>query len=86
MRYIRSEATLPQVRESLTTYSQPLQAVTVVIRFSKVGRVRVDIDFHHWSSHCCVPLDVKPASTQLSVTLERDGQIDGSGAMQRNSG
>ena len=39
VRYIRSEATLPQVRESLTTYSQPLQAVTVVIRFSKVGRV-----------------------------------------------
>ena len=41
MRYIRSEATLPQARESLTTYSQPLQAVTVVIRFSKVGRVCV---------------------------------------------
>ena len=39
MRYFRSEATLPQVRESLTAYSQPLQAVTVVIRFSKVGRV-----------------------------------------------
>ena len=39
--YIRSEATLPQVRESLTTYSQPLQAVTVVIEFSKVGRVEM---------------------------------------------